>query len=113
MRLKLLLISILFIANAVHADNLGKRGFVMNVAASGIFSPEVKSAKVSSVELDSNADKAGIKVGDELIAVHECKIPGCPVKKAKNLISKNTGETVSLSFRREDNSTYSVELVLQ
>jgi len=113
MKLKVFFLSALFFANAVYAEGVGKRGFVMDVAVSGFFSPEVKSAKVISLEPLSNAEKAGIKIGDELIAVHECEIPGCPAKKAKKLMTKKTGETVSLSFRREDQSTYSVELVLE
>jgi len=113
MRFKVVLLSILFFANTAYADSEGKRGFVMDVAVSGSFNPEVKSAKVISLESHSNAEKAGIKVGDELVAVHECKIPGCPPKKAKKLMTKKTGETVLLSFRREDKTIYSVELVLE
>jgi len=113
MRLKLLFLSALIFTNAVYAENEGKRGFVMDVAVGGFFSPEVKSAKVISLEPSSNAEKAGIKVGHELIAVHDCKIPGCPAKKAKKMMTKKAGEVVLLSFRREDQSTYSVELVLE
>lgn len=113
MRNSIFLISLLFFLAPVFADEEGKRGFVMDVAVSGFFSPEIKSAKVTSVEALSNAEKAGIKVGDELVTVFECKIPGCPAKKAKKMISKKTGETVQLSFRRSDKSVYSVELVLE
>ncbi|MEW6983934.1 hypothetical protein AAD001_14880 [Colwelliaceae bacterium 6471] len=112
-RLKVVLLSILFFVNTAYADNEGKRGFVMDVAVSGFFSPEVKSAKVISLEPDSNAEKTGIKIGDELVSVHECQIPGCSAQKAKKLMTKNTGETVLLSFRQEEQTTYSVELVLE
>mgnify|MGYP001953183165 CR=1 FL=1 len=50
----------------------------MDVSVSGFFSPEVKSAEVTSLEANSNAEKAGIAVGDQLVAVQDCKIPGCP-----------------------------------
>ena len=101
MRLRVVLLSILFIVNTTYADSEGKRGFVLDVAASGFFNPEVKSAKVISLVSHSNAEKVGIKIGDELVAVHECKIPGCPANKAKKLMTKTPGETVLVSFRRE------------
>jgi C-terminal processing protease CtpA/Prc len=113
MKLVIICLSILSLIGVAHAENEGKRGFVLNVEVSGFFSPEVKSAEVKSLVTYSNAEKAGIKVGDELIAVHECKIPGCPAKKAKKLMTKNAGEIVSLSFRRTDGTNYSVELVLE
>lgn len=113
MRLRVVLLSILFFVNTAYADSEGKRGFVLDVAVSGFFSPEVKSAKVISLESHSNAEKIGIKIGDELVAVYKCKIPGCPANKAKKLMTKKPGETVLLSFRREDQTIYSVALVLE
>lgn len=113
MRMKVIFLSLLFIVSSAFAESEGKRRFVMDVSVSGFFSPEVKSAEVISLEANSNAEKAGIAVGDQLVAVQDCKIPGCPAKKAKKLMTKQTGEVVSLSFRRQDNSTYSVDLVLE
>lgn len=113
MKLKVLLVIALTLLSNFSFAVEGKRGFVMDVAVGGFFSPEIKSAKVISLESGSNAEKAGIKIGDELVSVYECKIPGCPAKEAKKMMTKEQGETLSLVFRREDNSVYNVELVLQ
>jgi C-terminal processing protease CtpA/Prc len=74
---------------------------------------QYKSAKVISLGSHSNAEKAGIEVGDELVAVYDCKIPGCSASKAKELVTKKAGETILLSFRRDDESIYSVQLILE
>jgi C-terminal processing protease CtpA/Prc len=113
MKFKVVLLSMLFFLNTAYAETEGKRGFVLDVAVSGFFSPDVKSAKVISLELHSNAEKAGIEIGDELVAVYDCKIPGCVASKAKELMTKKTGEIIFLSFRRNDQSMYSVKLVLE
>lgn len=113
MRILVLLVSFLLVCNQAFAEEEGKRGFVMDVSVSGFFSPDVKQAKVTSVVPHSNAEKLGIKVGDQLISVFDCKIPGCPAKEAKKMMTKAKGEILSLTFVREDNSEYSVELTLE
>jgi len=112
MRILVLLMSFLLATNLAFAEE-GKRGFVMDVTVSGFFSPDVEKAKVTSVVPHSNAEKLGIKVGDQLVSVFDCKIPGCPAKEAKKMMTKEKGDILSLTFVREDNSEYSVELTLE
>jgi C-terminal processing protease CtpA/Prc len=54
----------------------GPFGFTLNVDADGILSPIVESIKITSVLPDSPADKAGIKVGDDIIEIAGKQIPG-------------------------------------
>lgn len=102
----------LFFTGMAHADE-GKRGFVMNVSVSGLFRPKVKRAEVVTVEKNSNAEKSGIKVGDKLVSVFDCKIPECSAKKAKSYFKKEAGESVFLSFVRPDGTQYDIDLVLE
>jgi len=102
----------LLLSGIARADE-GQRGFVMHVSVAGLLSPKVKSAEVISVEQGSNAERSGIEVGDMLVSVFGCEIPGCPAKKAKKYFEKDSGEVVSLSFVRSDGSQYDVELVLE
>lgn len=90
------LLASLFFAEVAYADE-GKRGFVMNVSVTGLFRPKVKNAEVITVDKDSNAEKSGIKEGDQLVSVFDCKIPECSAKKAKSYFKKAAGERESPS----------------
>jgi C-terminal processing protease CtpA/Prc len=47
------------------------------------FSPEISEIDIIKVYADSVADLPGLKVGDKVIELDSCPIPGCPAKVAK------------------------------
>lgn len=96
-----------------NASEKGYTGFTLEVGVNGFFSPELVSADVKKIDADSPAEKAGIQVGDKLIAIADCKIPGCPAKKGKKLISKQKGQKLPLTLQRDDGTIYSVNLVVE
>ncbi len=98
---------------SVIAEDDGYTGLTLDVSVSGFFSPELDSASVTEVNIDSPADKSGIKIGDKLIAIESCKIPGCPARKAEKLINKPKGELIPLTLIRADGSEYSVSLLVE
>ncbi len=95
------------------ASEKGYTGFTLDVGVSGFFSPELVSADVKKIDANSPADKAGIQVGDKLIAIADCKIPGCPAKKGKKLITKEKGQQLPLTLQRDDGTIYSVSLLVE
>ena len=113
MRTIYLLLLILVTTSSLAEGNIGERGFVMEVSVSGFFSPDVESATVVSVEENSSAEQQGIKVDDKLVSVFDCKIPGCPAKKAKGLMEKKPGETITLTFEKPDGNQYTANVVLK
>ena len=96
-----------------YADEHGEKGFKLDVTVSGFFSPEVKKAIIKSVVEGSSAEKEGIEIGHELVAIDGCKIPGCSASKAKGMLQKNVGETVTLTLVKPDGKTYEALVLLQ
>ncbi|WP_416307261.1 PDZ domain-containing protein [Neptunicella sp. SCSIO 80796] len=82
----------------------GSIGMGADVSVDGIFSPEVVEFKVKSVVEGSAADKAGVTVGQLVIAIDGCKIPGCSTSKAQDLMDKETGDILPLLIRNKDGS---------
>lgn len=104
---------LVLLSSPAIAKDKGYTGFTLDVGVSGFFSPELVSADVKKIDEDSPAEKPGIKVGDKLIAIDGCKIPGCPAKEGKKLISKQKGELLPLTLQRADGTEYSVSLLIE
>lgn len=104
---------LVLLTTAAIAEDKGYTGFTLDVGVSGFFSPELVSADVIKIDADSPAEKSGINVGDKLIAIDGCKIPGCPAKEGKKLISKLSGQLLPLTLQRADGSEYSVSLLVE
>ena len=82
----------------------GKVGIAVGVSVDGFFSPEITEFKIDEVHSGSPAEKAGVKVGQLVIELDGCKIPGCPADKAKKLMDKETGEILLLLVKNLDGS---------
>jgi C-terminal processing protease CtpA/Prc len=85
-------------------------GFSLQVATDGIFSATVSKAEVANVMPDSQAQAAGIRVGDELVRVQGVAVPGGDGSKLKPLMEFVVGEPKRLTFKRKDGSQYEVIL---
>jgi len=96
-----------------YASDHGDKGFKMDVTVSGFFSPEVEKAIIKSVVEGSSAEKEGVEIGDELVAINGCKIPGCSASEAKSMFQKSVGEKVVLSMLKPDGKTYQATVLLQ
>lgn len=84
-------------------------GFSQRVEVSWLFN--VESAVVNYVAKGSPAEKAGIAVGDALLSIEDCAIPGCGAYKAKGLMERNAGENLRLKLKRENGEEYAATLV--
>jgi len=87
----LVIILLCLISVSTYATEKGNKGFKISAIIVGFFNSEVESAKVKSVEPDSEASSLGVKKGDKIIAIQGCKIPGCPADEIYG-----TGEYFSL-----------------
>lgn len=102
---------LIFFTSSVLAK--GSIGLGAEVSVDGFFSPEVVSFKVNSVEANSAAAKAGIKVGQQVLAIDGCQIPGCPASKAKKLMNRNAGETLPLLVKHADGSESLIKILVE
>jgi len=98
---KIILIS-LFLSFGAFAE--GKIGIAAGVSVDGFFSPEITEFKIDKVHSGSPAEKAGVKVGQLVLELDGCKIPGCPADKAKKIMDKKTGEILLLLVKNLDGS---------
>ena len=87
---------------ALAADK-GKIGLSLDIAVEGgFFNPTLAEVKVKKLVPGGAAEKAGVLVGDEILKIADCAIPGCPADDAKDLMKKNKGESVTFLIKQAD-----------
>jgi len=86
----------------VSAETKGHVGLTVNVSVEGYFSPKLSEVEVTDVLPSSPAELAGIKVGQKILSIDGCRVPGCPAYEAKELMNKKPGETLSLLVSNVD-----------
>jgi C-terminal processing protease CtpA/Prc len=109
---KLLVISTSIISFSVSAGDRVKLGVSADVEIDGFFSPTLSSYTIQKVRPNSPAENAGIVVGQKIISVEDCKIPGCPVGEAKKLMRKEEGAIINLLLENPDGSKIPVKVTL-
>jgi len=107
MNKKILLLSAAFccsvVSNTALAAEKGKIGLSLDIAVEGgFFNPTLSSVKVKELVTGGAAEKAGILVGDQILKIADCAIPGCPADDAKDLMKRNKGESVSFFIKQAD-----------
>lgn len=101
----------LTITQATAQQPSGKIGFSLKVQADGIFNPKVTKIVVDLVEPESQAQKAGLALGDELIKVEDIEVPGTDASVLKPHIKFVSGKPKKLVFKRVNGQIYEATLV--
>jgi predicted metalloprotease with PDZ domain len=101
----------LSITQATAQQPSGKIGFSLKVQADGFFNPKVTRIVVDLVEPDSQAQKAGLALGDELIKVEDIEVPGTDASVLKPHIKFISGKPKKLVFKRVNGQIYEATLV--
>jgi predicted metalloprotease with PDZ domain len=101
----------LTITKATAQQPSGKIGFSLKVQADGIFNPKVTKIVVDLVEPESQAQKAGLALGDELIKVEDIEVPGTDASVLKPHIKFISGKPKKLVFKRVNGQIYEATLV--
>ena len=89
----------------------GRIGFSLKVQADGFFKPKVTKIVVDLVEPGSQAQTAGLALGDELIKVQDIDVPGTDASVLKPHMEFVSGKPKKLMFRRPNGQTYEATLV--
>lgn len=93
----------LFTSTAALAAEKGKIGLSLDIAVEGgFFNPTLAKVTVKSLVAGGAAEKAGLVVGDQILKIADCAIPGCAADDAKDLMKKNKGESVSFLIKQAD-----------
>jgi len=99
------------VAATAHAEP-GSIGFSLAVSTNGFFSPTIEQAKITAVKPSSPAEAAGLRAGDLITRLEDCKIPGCPGGTAKSLMDKEAGQTLRMTIQREGQAEREVVITL-
>ncbi|HJS15077.1 MULTISPECIES: PDZ domain-containing protein [Rheinheimera] len=118
MNKKMLLLSAAFYSLVVSPTTLaaekGKMGLALDIAVEGgFFNPTLSSVKVKELVAGGAAEKAGVLVGDQILKIADCVIPGCPADDAKDLMKKNKGESVSFLIKQADGTELTKTVVAE
>lgn len=89
----------------------GRIGFSLKVQADGFFKTKVTKIVVDLVEPGSQAQTAGLALGDELIKVQDVEVPGTDASVLKPHMEFVSGKPKKLVFRRPNGQTYEATLV--
>ncbi len=115
---KILLLSAVFCSvltsTAALAADKGKIGLSLDIAVEGgFFNPTLSSVKVKQLVAGGAAEKAGVLVGDQILKIADCAIPGCPADDAKDLLKKKKGESLSFLIKQTDGTELTKTVVAQ
>jgi C-terminal processing protease CtpA/Prc len=90
-------------STAVLAAEKGKMGLSLDIEVEGgFFNPTLSEVTVKTLVAGGAAEKAGVLVGDQILKIADCVIPGCPADDAKDLMKKNKGESVHFLIKQAD-----------
>ena len=108
----LLLLSLVLAATGVQAGERGYFGFCLSVATKGFFlNPDVSELKIAKIIPGTPAQRAGIHVGDVIVAVDDVPVLGNKALDLKARAAKDVGQTIRLALRHPDGKAYSVSMV--
>lgn len=72
--------------------------------------PAIEELEIIKVDLGSPAARAGIKVGDRVVSIENCGIPGCSAARARQLLALSPGDEITLLMQR-GSEQYSADIV--
>ncbi len=102
------MLALMFTQGAAAQPPEKKIGFGVQVYTDGFFSSTVTKIAVTQVVADSQAQSAGVAVGDELVRVQEAIVPGGSATKLKEHMEFVPGMPKKITFKRANGSEYDV-----
>lgn len=89
------------LATAAHAAGKPLIGISLSIETDGFFSTTLKKVTITAVKPGAPAEKAGLQVGDEVVAANDIPIAGTPGSKLSDVIdSTRPGDHLKLRVHR-------------
>lgn len=98
-------------AQICFASDKGDFGVEVDVSTAGLFPPKLESAVVATVAPNSSAAEAGVKPGDKIVAIDDCRVPGCSAWTARDKMKKKAGESAQFEIIDSKGETRTLTLV--
>ena len=97
---------------ASAAGHPGRFGIGFKVETVGfMLNPKLKSVVVSFLQPGLPAEKAGIKVGDEVVEADGKTIAGASAFGMRSVMEKDAGQSLTLKLKHPTGETYTVNMV--
>jgi hypothetical protein len=110
-KLSFLLVLVMLATYPVVHQFSGVLGFSLQVHADGFFKPKVIKVLVNLVESGSQAETAGLALGDELIRVQDLSLPGTDTVFLKPHMEFLKDTPKKLVLRKPNGQTYEAILI--
>jgi C-terminal processing protease CtpA/Prc len=89
------------LATAAHAAGKPLIGISLSIETDGFFSTTLKKVTITAVKAGAPAEKAGLQVGDEVVAANDIPIAGTPGSKLSGLMENaKPGDHLKLRVHR-------------
>lgn len=89
------------LATAAHAAGKPLIGISLSIETDGFFSTTLKKVTITAVKPGAPAEKAGLQVGDDVIAANDIPIAGTPGSKLSGLMENaKPGDHLKLRVHR-------------
>lgn len=101
----------ILVTTPCFASSEDSLGIGVDVEVSGYFSPSVESMIVQSIQDGSLAELAGLMVGDKVISINNCGIPGCSVSYMRKAMDSKEAGNIEFLVERDHGSILSLTVV--
>lgn len=89
------------LAAAAHATGKPLIGISLSIETDGFFSTTLKKVTITAVKPGAPAEKAGLQVGDEVVAANDIPIAGTPGSKLSGVMENaKPGDHLKLRVHR-------------
>ena len=105
------LLTFFALGSLVHAAGDVWYGLKLKVEADGVFHPVIHAINVEKVWPSSPAERAGLVVGDAVIAIQGLKVDGAKADELKKAMGRKVGETLRLKIKRDGKEPRDYNLV--
>ncbi|OUR62476.1 hypothetical protein A9Q74_04790 [Colwellia sp. 39_35_sub15_T18] len=110
MKLKYVITTFLLLSISFSSTARIKLGVIWKYEASGFFSPKIDSLIVKEVSQGSLGYESGLLVGDSVISIQDCKIPGCSASKAKGFLKNKKIDTLRMTVKRNNGELVKIRI---
>jgi C-terminal processing protease CtpA/Prc len=95
------LVATALVATAAHAAGKPLIGISLSIETDGFFSTTLRKVTITAVKPGAPAEKAGLQVGDDVIAANDIPIAGTPGSKLSGLMNDaKPGDHLKLRVHR-------------
>lgn len=104
---------LLLVSMTLPALAAGRIGLGFSIKTAGLFSTTLEQVSVAKVVADSPAEKAGLKVGDEIVEINGTPIHGASGLKMRQMLADaKPGDHLAMEVKRGEGDLKKLDLIV-